>query len=257
VLEGESLQKAQFNAIAQQYTLHLGECSPPMKERANVWIVVPAYNEAQVIGEVLNQLCQLPYNVVVVDDGSVDHTYQRALDFPVTVLRHVCNLGQGAALQTGIEYALLFPETEFIVTFDSDGQHGRDSIAQLLDSLKTGNYDVALGSRFLRRGDAVNINLRKQLTLKLAILLTRITTGLKLTDTHNGLRAFTAKAAAQIKIKQNRMAHASEILSQISELKLRYCEIPVTITYTEYSKVKGQKIVQSINIIWDMLRSHL
>ncbi len=222
-----------------------------------VWIVIPAYNEGRAIGNVLRNLLHYPYSVVVVDDGSSDETYQECLKYPVTVLRHPANLGQGAALQTGISYALRFPATKYIVTFDSDGQHNADEIAHILEPLKQGKVDVALGSRFLRPGDAVNIPGMKKAVLGLATAFTRFTSGLKLTDTHNGFRAITAEAAPKIHITQNRMAHASEILQKIADHKLRYCEVPVTITYTEYSKVKGQSLLNSVNILWDMMRSNI
>jgi polyprenyl-phospho-N-acetylgalactosaminyl synthase len=228
-----------------------------MKQRPDVWIVVPAYNESRAIDRVLDKLARLPYNVVVVDDGSVDDTRRRAGGYPVDVLRHVCNLGQGASLQTGISYALRFPETRYVVTFDSDGQHSVADIPRMLAPLEVGTHDVALGSRFLGGGGAENIKLSKRFFLKLAVLFTRLTSGLDLTDTHNGLRAFTASAASRIGIKQNRMAHASEIISQISAQRLRWCEVPVTISYTDYSVEKGQSMLNSVNIIWDMVRGRL
>jgi polyprenyl-phospho-N-acetylgalactosaminyl synthase len=220
---------------------------------SDTWIIVPAFNEGAAIAEVLNRLVQLPYNIVLVDDGSSDDTAQQALNFPVTVLQHVCNLGQGAALQTGISYALGFEETRFIVTFDSDGQHNADDIARLLEPLRAGTHEVSLGSRFFNANDAVNISFIRRIFLKAATLLTKLTTGLNLTDTHNGLRAFTREAASKIYITQNRMAHASEILNQISSLQLQYCEIPVKILYTQYSLKKGQSLFNSLNIIWDLM----
>ncbi len=229
----------------------------PIEPKEPIWIVIPAYNEQRAIGDVLRKLLQFPYNIVVVDDGSADKTYQECLKFPVTVLRHTCNLGQGAALQTGISYAIKSLNTRYIITFDSDGQHSAEEIVRLLEPLKSGDYDVVLGSRFLRPGDAVNIPQLKKVVLGLATAFTRASSGLKLTDTHNGFRALTVEAAGKINIKQNRMAHASEILQQIATLKLRYCEVPVTITYTSYSKVKGQSLLNSVNILWDMMRSNI
>jgi polyprenyl-phospho-N-acetylgalactosaminyl synthase len=228
-----------------------------IENKEAVWIVIPAYNEGRVIGEVLQKLVHLPYSVVVIDDNSTDNTFQECLKYPVTVLHHTCNLGQGGALQTGISYALRLPKTRYIVTFDSDGQHNADEIPRLLEPLRSGQYDVALGSRFLRPGDAVNIPATKKAMLSLATAFTKFTSHLELTDTHNGFRAFTTSAAAKINITQNRMAHASEILQQIARWKLRYCEVPVTITYTDYSKVKGQSLLNSVNILWDMMRSNL
>lgn len=217
-------------------------------------VVIPAYNEGGVIGDVLRSLESLPYRVVVVDDGSSDGTVAEVSQHPVTLLRHACNLGQGAALQTGIEYALQSPHTKYVVTFDSDGQHDPGDIARILAPLRVSTYDVALGSRFLRSEDVAHVPLTRRITLKLALWLSRATTGLVLTDTHNGLRGFTAAAASRVKITQNRMAHASEILALIAQHRLRYCEVPVHIVYTEYSRAKGQSFLSGVNILWDLVR---
>jgi glycosyltransferase involved in cell wall biosynthesis len=195
--------------------------------------------------------------VVVVDDGSNDSTAEIAGRFPVILLRHMTNLGQGAALQTGISYALKFPSARYIVTFDADGQHNPGDILRLVRACEDGSYDVALGSRFMRGGGAANISFGRILALKLAVLLTRLTTGLRLSDTHNGLRAFTRQAASRITITQNGMAHASEILNLITALHLRYVEVPVTINYSAYSVGKGQSFWNSINILWDMFLGRL
>ena len=215
-------------------------------------VVIAAYNEAPAIGRVLAELCQTPYRAIVVDDGSNDRTADEAMRYPVTILRHAVNLGQGAALQTGITFALQDPSTQAIVTFDGDGQHDPADIPQLEAALRQG-FDVALGSRFIVGGQAQNMPAPKRLALRLAIRVTRWLTRLPLTDTHNGLRAFSRLAAARIHIRQNGMAHASEILAQIAALKLRYCEVPVTIRYTTYSIRKGQSLWNSINILWDIL----
>lgn len=218
----------------------------------SVWIVIPAYNEQPAIARVLSDLADYPYHVVVVDDASQDHTLQEALKFPITVLHHAINLGQGAALQTGICYALSRKEASYIVTFDADGQHRAADIPKMLELLRTGDFDVILGTRFALGGEAINISRLRRWMIQLAIWFTRITTGLRLTDTHNGLRAFTVQAVSRLAITQNGMAHASEILYQIASLKLRYCEVPVTITYSAYSRLKGQSWTNSINILWDL-----
>jgi glycosyltransferase involved in cell wall biosynthesis len=224
-----------------------------MKPTSDIWVIIPAYNEAQVIDQVLADLSHFAFKVIVVDDGSSDLTADRAADYPVTILRHATNLGQGAALQTGISYAVRSQEAAYIVTFDADGQHHASDIQALVDVCRQGNYDVVLGSRFINGGQVENMPLVKTLVLKLAVLFSRRITGLNLTDTHNGLRVLSNKAAARIQITQNGMAHASEILSQIAEHHLSYVEMPVTITYTDYSRHKGQSIFNGINILWDML----
>jgi glycosyltransferase involved in cell wall biosynthesis len=224
-----------------------------MDGREHVWVVIPAYNEEKALTDVLRDLEDFPYRVIIINDGSTDHTLQVALKFPVVILQHAINLGQGAALQTGISYALSLPETKYIVTFDADGQHRANDIPRMIKVLQEGGYDIVIGSRFLEGGQALNISRTRLLVLKLAIWLTNVTTGLHLTDTHNGLRVLTAQAASRLTITQNGMAHASELFSQVAALKLRYCEVPVTITYSAYSRLKGQSLLNGINILCDLL----
>jgi glycosyltransferase involved in cell wall biosynthesis len=222
-----------------------------------VAVVVPAYNEEEGLAQVLAGLVPGPWRVIVVDDASSDDTARVARSFPVDVVQHACNLGQGAALQTGIEYALRCPETELIVTFDADGQHDPTDIPRLLSPLRNGTHQVTLGTRFLLPGHAVNMPGLRRWVLRLAVRFTRWSSGLRVTDTHNGLRAFTVEVARRLRITQNRMAHASEILTQIAALRVPYCEVPVTITYTPYSLRRGQSIFNSVNILFDMLLSKL
>lgn len=220
------------------------------------WIVVPAYREASVILAVLTPLCASPYQIVLVDDCSPDETATLAEQTRAHVCRHCVNLGQGAAIQTGIQYALGHG-AEAIVTFDADGQHRVEDIAHLLSALGENNVDAALGSRFCAGGHAHNIGRARRLLLQLATMYTRLATGLKISDTHNGLRAFRANAAQKIRITQNRMAHASEILSLIAQHKLSFVEVPVQICYTEYSTNKGQRASNSFNIVWDSITGML
>jgi glycosyltransferase involved in cell wall biosynthesis len=216
---------------------------------SEVFVVVPCYNEGPVIADVLAGLCAHCPNVVAVDDGSSDATWDRLRESPAVALRHVVNLGQGAALQTGLTYALR-AGAKYVVTFDADGQHQVEDLARLLAPVVEGRADVALGSRFL--GAAVDMPLSKRLVLRAAVAFTRVAGGIRLTDTHNGLRALTADAARKLPITQNRMAHASEILHNIVECELRYVEVPVTIRYTEWSRAKGQSIFNAVNILFDL-----
>lgn len=218
----------------------------------SVWVVIPAYNEAQVLGKVLRELLDYnrSYQVVVVDDGSCDETAAVADGLPVHLLTHPVNLGQGAALATGIEYALK-EKADVVVTFDADGQMRPEDIGTLVDEVLTGGIDAALGSRFLG-SPPVGMSGTKRIVLKLATVFTRLTTGLKVTDTHNGIRAFNAEAIRKVVITQNRMAHSSELLSEIVRNKLTWREVPVTIRYSDYSKAKGQSIFNSINVLYEL-----
>ena len=220
----------------------------------NVWVVIPAYNEQPVIAGVVEAVRARVGNVVVVDDCSIDGTREAALSGGAVVLRHPINLGQGAALQTGIRYALS-RGAEFIVTFDADGQHRPEDIAVLLDTQRRTGADVVIGSRFL--GSAENIPASRRAILRLAVVFTRVTGGLKLTDVHNGLRLLTRAAAQRIRIRQNRMAHASEIIDEIRRLGLSVAEAPVTIVYTEYSLRKGQRITNALNILSEIFAARI
>lgn len=217
-----------------------------------VWVVIPAYNEARVLKEVLGEVRDYNrfYNIVVVDDGSSDETASAVSGFDVHILRHPVNLGQGAAIATGIAYAL-GEKADVVVTFDADGQMRAEDIGVVVNEVLQGGVDVALGSRFLTALPKGMTRMKKT-SLKLATILTKFSTGLKITDTHNGLKAFRAEALRKIVITQNRMAHASEILSEIGRNKLTYREVPVTISYTDYSKAKGQSLFNTINILYEL-----
>jgi len=203
---------------------------------------------------VVADLIRHRYAVVVVDDGSVDDTGRRARAAGAKVITHPVNLGQGAALQTGIEFAVR-KGADYIVTFDADGQHRASDIETLLESLKQHGVDFALGSRFL--GHAPAMPLARRALLKAATWFTRLATGLRLTDTHNGLRAMTRRGASHIALRQNRMAHASELLHQIACSSLGYVEVPVTIEYSAYSLAKGQRLSDSLRILVDLSAQRL
>lgn len=217
-----------------------------------VWVVMPCFDEAGVLGSVLADLVPLGYSVVVVDDGSAVPAATLVTHPTVRVVRHCVNLGQGAALQTGFDFALRHG-AEYLVSFDSDGQHLASEIASLVEPLRNGVADVALGTRFAMGGAALNISRKRATVLKLATILSRQTTGLNITDTHNGFRAFTRAAAGRLRITQNRMAHASQILEEVARSRMRYVEVPVTIRYTEYSLKKGQKLANGFNILWESM----
>ena len=161
------------------------------------------------------------------------------------------NLGQGAALQTGIEAAVSNPKIEYLGTFDADGQHSVSDAIAMVERLKQGDVEVVFGSRFLDK--RTEVGFLKKIVLKVAVFYTNALSGVQLTDAHNGLRAFTRNVAESIELTHNGMAHATEIVSQISRGKYKYTEMPVHIVYTEYSKAKGQSLWNSVNIIFDLI----
>ena len=217
----------------------------------DTWVVIPVYNEEKVIGDVVAGVRTAFANVVCVDDGSTDRSAERAARAGARVVRHPINLGQGAALQTGFEYALADPSMQFVVTFDADGQHQIADAVGMVERLRAGEADVVFGSRFL--DERSNPTFAKKMVLRAAVGYTNMTTSTKLTDAHNGLRAIRRPVVEKLDITQNGMAHASELVAQIGALKVSYVEHPVHILYTDYSKTKGQSLWNSINILADLI----
>lgn len=214
--------------------------------RHDTWVVIAAYNEGAVIADVVDGVRREGWSVVVVDDGSRDETAEAARSAGVTVVRHAVNLGQGAALQTGIDFALR-RGARHIVTFDADGQHAVEDIPVLIAALA--DADIALGSRFL--GSVEGATRQRLMLLRTAVLMSNRMSGLKLTDAHCGLRAFRAEIAPHLRITQNRMAHASELLRKTKRSGVRVVEVPCTIRYTDHSMRKGQGGFQAVRILFD------
>ncbi|MCP3905817.1 MAG: glycosyltransferase family 2 protein, partial [Planctomycetes bacterium] len=185
-------------------------------------------------------------NVVVVDDGSTDGTWEAARRCATWSARHVINRGQGAALQTGIDLALA-RGARSVVTFDADGQHRVEDIARLVDPIVRGECDITVGSRFLEGG--TELPRLRRLVLRAATLFTRLVNRVHMTDAHNGLRAFSRKAAEGVEITADRMAHASELVDIIRNSGLVFREVPVRVRYTEYSMTKGQSGTNAIRIV--------
>ncbi len=212
----------------------------------NIAVVIPAFNEEQRIVATLRSVRDAGYHqIIVVDDGSADHTSEQARPF-ATVLRHPINRGMGAALATGTQYAL-DTGADIIVHFDADGQHQASDIARVIAPLQSGRAAIVFGSRYL--GTSKVPWTKKYLLHMPARALQNMTTGLHLSDVHNGFRALDRTAAAAIHISQDRMAHASEIVSEAKRLGLRFEEVPVTISYREY----GQGFFGGLRILKDII----
>jgi polyprenyl-phospho-N-acetylgalactosaminyl synthase len=220
-----------------------------LSDTRNVWIVVPAFNEAGVIGDVIADLRSIFRNVVCVDDGSRDDTGDTALRAGATLVRHPVNLGQGAAIQTGVEYARRQPGAQVFATFDADGQHRVKDLVTMIDRLSAGDVDVVIGTRF---GPGVTRPpLLKRIVLQTAARLSPRGRRLGLTDTNNGLRVFNKTVADGLDITMSGMSHATEFIMLIAENHWRVAEEPVEVLYTEYSKSKGQPLLNGVNIIFD------
>lgn len=217
----------------------------------DTYVIIPAYNEGEVLGEVIKRVLQKFQNVVCVNDGSKDKTDEVIRKSGAHAVSHPFNLGQGAALQTGVTYALRQPHIKYFITFDADGQHSITDAEKMLKHLKKNNLDIVLGSRFL--GKFENVSGIKKIFLYVATKVSGVITGVKLTDTNVGLRVFNRAFADTLNITMNDMAHATQFIERIKQYNYKVEEFPVTITYSSYSKAKGQPMLNSINIVADLL----
>jgi polyprenyl-phospho-N-acetylgalactosaminyl synthase len=223
--------------------------------QANTWIIVPLYNEAQVVRETLGHLLPIKGRIVVVDDGSTDDGAAALAGLDIVLIRHPFNLGQGAALSTGIKFALS-RGAQYVATFDADDQYLAADLVKMQDYLIQHDLDVVTGSRFL--GCTIGIPRLRKLLVRSSRWLTSALYGIRPTDTQNGVRMMNQHAASKMQFAQNRMAHAMEVYDLIVRYSLRHAEFPNTMIYTDYSRSKGQgNISGSLNILWDLLLARL
>jgi glycosyltransferase involved in cell wall biosynthesis len=220
----------------------------------DVWVVIPVFNEAPVLKSVIRQVLAVFPNVVCVDDGSADRSAEAVLRTGAHLVRHPVNLGQGAALQTGLSYARAQPDAQYFVTYDADGQHRLEDAVAMLEVARSGAADIVLGTRFADA--AASVPWLKRLVLRVAVRLSPAGRRLKLTDAHNGLRVLARPVADDLQITMNGMAHASEIVSYLGRSSWRVTEVPVSIRYTEYSRSKGQSLLNGVNILFDLSVRH-
>jgi glycosyltransferase involved in cell wall biosynthesis len=215
-----------------------------------IYIIIPAYNEASLIPLVLKDLINNGYkNIIVVDDGSTDNTSDIVKNFNVDLIRHPVNMGPGAAIKTGIDYALL-KNAQIMITFDADGQHLAKDIPNLISPIINNQAEITLGNRFIN--NMSNVPVFKKIILKTGAFLMFLMYGILSSDSHNGLKAISKSAALKINIKSNGWEYCSEIIEEIMLKKIKYIEVPVTVKYSDYSIKKGQKIYNSFYIVSKM-----
>ncbi len=217
----------------------------------NIFVIIPAYNEAERIEPVLKSLAVLPYQTVVVDDASSDQTATVVSRYPVTLLRHQINRDQGAALQTGNDYALAHG-ADIIVHFDADGQFLAEEIKDIIAPIVEENYDIVFGSRFLGKVSPMPW-FKKNIYFPLARLFNRIVLGVKFSDPQSGLRALTRRSAEMIQIEQDHKAHCSEIAAKAVAYHLKTKEVPITVIYHHF----GQGFGGGLKIVRDLLLSKI
>ena len=217
---------------------------------AGTWVVIPVYNEETVIAGVVAEVQRTFPNVVAVDDGSSDRSWDEIRRSARHPLRHLVNRGQGASIQTGTDYALKHGAAR-VAHFDADGQHRVEDLVRMVRAVASGECDIALGNRFA--GDASQVPPARRLLLRAAVLFHRVVSGIQLHDVHNGLRVFSRRAAERMEITADRMAHASELIDLVARSGLTVQEIPVTIRYSEYSRAKGQRWTGGFRIMFHYL----
>jgi polyprenyl-phospho-N-acetylgalactosaminyl synthase len=214
----------------------------------DVVVVVRVYNEAPVVGAVISELMTAGLAVIAVDDASTDTSADEIDKTGALRVSHPVNLGAGGALQTGYEAALRFTDAQYVACFDADGQHQLADLLGMIALIRQG-HDVVIGSRFLS-GDT-EMSWARRTMLRLATRLLNRKAGTRLTDAHNGLRIVTRSVAARIKLAHAGMAYASELEYFLTRPEHRVVEYPVHILYTDYSKSKGQPLLNSVNILVD------
>ncbi len=222
-----------------------------------MWIVLPAYNEEKVIQDTLREIQSVGYkNIIVVDDGSRDQTYERAKEMPgIVVLKHKLNRGKGAATKTGIEAAKLLG-AGIIVTMDSDGQHNPADIARLIEPIEKNHCDVVLGTRLK---NPAGMPWYKICANHIGNAITWYFYGLWVSDSQSGFRAYSRHASELINTKTDRYEYDSEVIREIYIYKLKYREVPIEVRYTEYSMGKIQKqgfwngIKTFYKIVWNLI----
>lgn len=222
-----------------------------MASNDDVWVVVPLHNEVTVIDEVVTDLLDHFPHVLCVDDGSTDGSGDMALAAGAAVATHPINLGQGAALQTGFDYVLHSTDATYVVTFDADGQHRVEDAEAMVSTARREDLAIVFGSRFL--DGTSEVGRLRRIILRTAALVTRLRTGLHLTDAHNGLRLIRRDALCAVNLDQNRMAHATQVVNQLAATGLPWREVPVHIRYTDYSRSKGQSLLNSVNILVELV----
>lgn len=225
-----------------------------MRDFSKVYILIPLFNEAEVIESVIKKLSVNFQNIVVVNDGSTDRSFDILKNLDVHLINHPINMGQGSAISSGFHY-IYESDAEALITFDADGQHSVEDAEIFANAILDTDDEVIFGSRFIKH--AKNIPFIKRYVLILATKITNYFSKMHLTDTHNGMKAIKKESLSKINIQINGYAFESEFIKCISKKKLKYSELPTNIIYTEYSKLKGQSLMNGFIILEDLMKMWL
>lgn len=211
--------------------------------RPEIFAVIPAHNEETNIRKVISETKKYISNIIVVDDGSKDKTSEEARKEGIIVLKHIINLGKGATLKTGCDYAIKQGASQIIV-LDADAQHEPLQIPDFLNELK--DVDVVLGYRKPSKEMPFILKYGNWFINK----ITKLLYGISLHDTQCGYRAFTAHAYKKIRWKASNYSMESEMIANIGKKRLKYKEIPIETIYTD--KYKGTTITDGIKIVCNL-----
>ena len=217
-----------------------------------VFILIPVYNEESKIGQVIDSLKSSFKNILVVNDGSTDETRSIIEKTDVIIINHILNLGQGAAISSGINYLKTENAARALITFDADGQHSVDDAVLFAKEIIKCDEDIIFGSRFIQ--NKANIPYIKRILLIIVTNITNLLTNTRLSDTHNGLKAIKKSCLSKINISIDGFAFESQIIQQVGKQKIKYKEMPTNTIYTDYSKRKGQKLSNGLIIIEDLIK---
>ena len=212
--------------------------------KKKIFAIIPAYNEEKNIANVINETKKYVDKVVVVDDGSKDRTEEIAKKSNAIVLRHLVNLGKGAALKTGCDYAVK-NKAGIIIAVDADAQHDPKEIPNFLEKIK--KYDVVLAYRRLNKNMPLVLKFGNWFISKTINFLYSI----KIKDSQCGYRAFTAKAYQKLRWKASDYSMESEMIAKIGKYKLSYAEIPIETIYSD--KYKGTTVLDGVKIVFNLL----
>ena len=218
----------------------------------DIYVIVPAFNEQNVIKDIINNLLKDFSNVIVINDGSNDKTLETINDLDIKILNHEINLGVGAAVQTGFDYVSNIPDAKAVITFDADGQHLVDDAVAMAKEIMICDEGIIFGTRFPKHSK--NIPMVKRIVLKLIAKITDLVTGVSLSDAHNGLKAYKVSIIKELELQFSSYSYESELITQVAKKKIDYKEMPTDIKYTSYSIKKGQKLLNGLLIIEDLLK---
>ncbi len=245
MLELVHFTPAESDIVEQQHTTHTA-LSPTVPKVA---IAIPAYNEERFIGSVVIQALCYSQNVVVIDDGSSDATTYIAERAGATVLRHVVNRGKSEAVNTALEWAR-DKGVDVLVFIDGDGQHSPDEIERVLAPVLAGQADMVIGSRFLTVKS--HIPLYRKIGQHLFNIFTNVSSGVSVTDTQSGFRAFSRKAIECLRFKGTGLSVESEMQFLAREYGLAIVEVPISVVYAE--KAKRNPFAHGMQILSNLVR---